>query len=65
MAKKTKSITFSNAQIDLRDMSISELKKDEVVISSLDDLLKEWDLVEGITLIIKKDEQVGGKDSGV
>ena len=64
MAKKTKSITFSNAQIDLRDMSISELKKDEVVISSLDDLLKEWDLVEGITLIIKKDEQVGGKDSG-
>lgn len=62
MAKKTKSITFSNAQIDLRDMSISEIKKDSVVVTSLDDLLKEWDLVEGITLVIKKDEQVGGQD---
>lgn len=63
MAKKSKSITFTNATIDLRDMSIAEMKKDSVVVSSLQEVLEEWDLVEGITLILKRDEQCGGKES--
>lgn len=62
MAKKSKSIAFTNATIDLRDMTIAELKKDSVVVSSLQDLLEEWDGVEGISLVIKQDIQCGGME---
>lgn len=56
MAKKTKSVVFSNAQIDLAADEILEIKKDEVVVSSLSALLKEWDNVPGVTISIKRDQ---------
>lgn len=63
MAKKTKSIAFSNATIDLEDMTITELKKDSVLVTSLDEVLKEWNGVEGISLVIRQDIQCGGSES--
>ncbi len=62
LAKKTKSISFTNATICLEDMTIEEMKKDSVLISSLDELLKDWDGVQGITLTIRQDVQCGGSE---
>ena len=56
MAKKSNSVVFSNAQIDLDADQICEIKKDEMIMSSLSALLKEWDGVPGITISIKHEQ---------
>lgn len=55
MAKKSRSVVFTNATIDIEADEIVELRKDEMVTSSLSGVLKEWDGVDGISISIKHD----------
>ncbi len=54
MAKQVESVSFSNAQIDIAADEIAEMKKDEIVVSSLSEVLKQWDGIEGVSITIKK-----------
>lgn len=56
MAKKSKSIKYTNATICLADRTITETLKDDIRVFSLDKLLSEWDGVDGVCLSIRKDE---------
>ncbi len=68
MAKVAKSVSFEKAQIDMKDHTITEYLKDETNTYKLDDILKDWDGVDGITFSIKQvdklavDENSGVKD---
>ena len=55
MAKKTAGVSFTNATIDISDDTITELKKDEITVSSLSAVLKEWDGVDGVSISIRRD----------
>lgn len=57
MAKRTDSITFSNATIDLDDRTITEEKKDETIVSSLDEVLRTFANRPGLMISIKQDTQ--------
>ena len=61
MAKYSKSISFKNAVIDMSTRTITEEMKDDVRTFSLDKLLRDWDGIEGISILIKKDEEVIGE----
>lgn len=65
MAKKSKSISFSNATIDLEMRTIEELKKDSVVVTSLDEVLNEWNGLPGLSIMIKQDVQCGSSESEI
>lgn len=54
MAETVRSESFANATIDLNDMTITEYGDDFVKCYSLQELLKRWDGVVGITLSIKR-----------
>lgn len=58
MAKASKSIAFKNATIDKSEMTITEITKDDTKVYSLDKLIEDWDGIEGISIIIKKDADV-------
>ena len=56
MAKKSKSITFKNATISKSDGTICEISKESMRVFSLDNLLEEWDGIEGLSISIRLDE---------
>ena len=58
MAKASKSIAFKNATIDKSEMTITEITKDDTKVYSLDKLIEDWDDIEGISIVIKKDADV-------
>lgn len=58
MAKASKSITFKNATIDKSEMTITEITKDDTKVYSLDKLIEDWDGIEGISIVMKKDADV-------
>jgi len=58
MAKASKSIAFKNATIDKSEMTITEITKDDTKVYSLDKLIEDWDGIEGISIVIKKDADV-------
>lgn len=58
LAKISKSIAFKNATIDKEDMTITEIIKDDTNVYNLDNLLNEWDGIQGISLVIKKDDEI-------
>lgn len=55
MAKYQKSVTFSNAMIDMDDGTITEYDKDGDILGvySIGDVMKMWDGVSGVTLAIR------------
>lgn len=55
MAKRTNSLVFTNATIDLEDRTIIEEKKDEMIVSSIDEVLTQWANKPGLTISIKQD----------
>lgn len=57
MAKKSKSVVFTNATIDIENDEILELKKDSENLFSLSAVLKDWDGVPGITISFKQDSE--------
>lgn len=59
MAKKNLGATYSKATINKAEGTITEfLPKDIVNVYKIEDLLNDWDGVEGITLTIKKDSEI-------
>lgn len=58
MAKKTKSIAFKNATINIDDMTITEFTKDDTKVYDLKKILQDWDNIDGISLTIKQDNDV-------
>ena len=58
MAKKTKSIAFKNATINIDDMTITEFTKDDTKVYDLKKVLQDWDNIDGISLTIKQDNHV-------
>jgi len=58
MAKSTKAVSFQKAQINLKDMTLTEYLKDETNTFNIMDIFKTWDGVDGISLNIKLDNNV-------
>ena len=58
MAKASKSIAFKNAVIDKVEGTITEFTKDDTKVYSLDKLIEDWDGIEGISIVMKKDADV-------
>lgn len=54
MAQAKKAVAFKNAVIDVKDGTITEFTKDETNVYKLDDILAEWDGVDGISLTIQQ-----------
>lgn len=54
MAQAKKAVAFKNAVIDVKDGTITEFTKDETNVYKLEDVLAEWDGVEGISLTIQQ-----------
>ena len=64
MAKSTKAVSFQKAQINLKDMTLTEYLKDETNTFSIMDILKEWDGIDGINFSIKIDNTINEIPSG-
>ena len=62
MAKASKSIAFKNATINKEDGTITEYMKEETNVYSIDKLLSDWDQVDGVSLTIKKDDDVPSEE---
>jgi hypothetical protein len=58
MAKISKSMSFKDAEINLEDLSLTEFKKDNTTEYNIMDILKEWNGIKGISLVIKLDNDV-------
>lgn len=54
MAQAKKAVAFKNAVIDVKDGTITEFTKDETNVYKLNDILAEWDGVDGISLTIQQ-----------
>ena len=64
MAISTKAVSFQKAQINLKDMTLTEYLKDETNTFSIMDILKEWDGIDGINFSIKIDNTINEIPSG-
>lgn len=58
MAKYNKTITYTKAVIDKDAGTITEYLKDGENVYFIENILKEWDGVEGISITIKKDREL-------
>lgn len=56
--RKSNSITIKNATIDMENMTITEVNKDDQYMFDIKDVLGDFDGVEGVSLTIKKDSLV-------
>lgn len=54
----TKTQKFKNAVLSVKDNEIREIDKNEERSYNLDDVLKEWDGVEGVTITIQLNNNV-------
>lgn len=54
----TKKVVYKNATISVKDNEIREIDKNEERSFQLNEVLKEWDGVEGITLTINLNNNV-------
>lgn len=62
MAKRKFSVNFKNAVIDIGNMTITEVNKDDVKVYSLKDTLAQFSDVDGVTLSISTDEELSEVD---
>ncbi len=58
MAKTSSSMSFKNATICVADGTITEVMKDETKTYSIENLLKKWDGVAGISIVFKADDDI-------
>lgn len=58
MAKLSKSMSFRRAKIDLENMTLIEETKDNYEEFDLMEVLREWDGIDNLTIIIKKDDEI-------
>ncbi|WP_346938161.1 YonK family protein [uncultured Clostridium sp.] len=64
MAKENKSIQFSKAIITEEDgeFIITEYQKEDTKVYNLNEKLREWLDIEGITLSLKKDKELPSEE---
>lgn len=62
MAKRKFSVNFKNAVIDIGNMTITEVNKDDIKVYSLRDTLAQFSDVDGVTLSISTDEELSEVD---
>lgn len=58
MAKESKSVSFKNATINKEDMTITEFTKDDSKTYSLENVIADWDGIDGVSLTIKRDDDI-------
>ena len=58
MAKLSKSISLKNAEINVDDMTITEVTKDDEKTYFLKKILQDWNGISGISLTIKQDNDI-------
>ena len=58
MAQAKKAVTFKKAIIDTKDSTITEFTKDETNVYNLQDVLAEWNGVEGISITIQNTSEI-------
>lgn len=58
MAKLSKSMSFRRAKIDLENMTLIEETKNNYEEFDLMEVLREWDGIDNLTIIIKKDDKI-------
>ncbi len=64
MAKSSMRDYYKNAVIDVDDMTLTEITKEETRVYDLNKILKKWDKIEGISIIIAKDSEIPPDKSG-
>lgn len=62
MAKKVKSLSFTNATISVADNTITEYTKDDTVEYNLLNVLKEWSEIDGLSISFKQNNEVSTHD---
>lgn len=56
--KKSSSCSFKNATIDTEKMTITEYTKDDQYVFDLKTVLDQWSGIDGLSISIKKDEEI-------
>lgn len=62
MAKKVKSLSFTNATISIADNTITEYTKDDTIEYNLMNVLKEWSEIDGLSISFKQNNDVSTRD---
>lgn len=62
MAKSNKTVTYSKAVIDKAAGTITERLKDYENVYYIENILDAWDGIEGISITIKKDEELPSEE---
>ena len=65
MAKYQKSISYKNCTIDLGDMTLTEVLKDEINEFSILNVLKQWDGISGIDISFRKSNEITSEQEAV
>lgn len=58
MAKRKMSVSFKNATIDISNMTITEITKDDMKVYSLKDILSQFSDIDSVSLSISTDEEI-------
>lgn len=64
MAKSSMRDCYKNAIIDVDDMTLTEIDKEEERVYDLRKILEKWNKVDGITITISKDCEIPPDESG-
>lgn len=64
MAKRKLSVSFSKAVIDMENMTITEINKDDMQTFSLKEILSQFSGIEGVSLSVSADESLSGDEDG-
>lgn len=64
MAKRKMSVSFSNSIIDVDNMTITEIKKDDMNTFNLIDVLSHFANIDGVSLTISTDETLSENSNG-
>ena len=62
MVKSNHTVTYTKAVIDKEAGTITEYLKDCTNVYFIDNILDEWDGVEGISITIKKDKELPSEE---
>lgn len=62
MAKSNKTVTYTKAVIDKENGTITEHLKDGDNVYYIDNILSAWDGVEGVSITIKKENELPSED---
>ena len=57
MAKIDKTVTFKNATLNMNDMTLTEVGRDELIVHNLTEVLNMFDNVEGLNVTFKANDK--------